>query len=312
MTDVFLSYSHKDQTIADSLVRALEAEGLSVWWDHTIPPGQTWDSFIAKGIVDAKAVIVIWSRTSAASDWVKEEASIARKHSKYLPVQVDDADPPIGFSRIQAAQLRDWDGKRSAPQWQMLTGEVGKIMENSASMPTSAPSGSLRAASSRKPQRSARSNAAPKFLAGATAGVLIGAVIGFGVALYFSQIEINKLGSKMQRLENEHRAQLEERDYAAKLLADSLDAIRNPHDYITIDTLRVRIEEETKSLEKIIAEHDIPIEELDPELLKPTDWRSPVVSLLNARLERVSNELVKARIRYEGRLPAAPCVGPAC
>jgi len=42
MADVFLSYAREDQAFAQRLAQALEAEGFSVWWDRTIPPGKTW------------------------------------------------------------------------------------------------------------------------------------------------------------------------------------------------------------------------------------------------------------------------------
>ncbi|MBC7769703.1 MAG: TIR domain-containing protein [Phycisphaerales bacterium] len=120
MADIFISYAHEDQSFVRLMVPALEAEGFSVWWDHSIPPGQSWDTFIAAGIRDAKAAIVVWSPHSASSDWVKEEATLARSGAKYLPVQIGGAAPPIGFQRIQAAQLSAWQGEPNNAQWQML------------------------------------------------------------------------------------------------------------------------------------------------------------------------------------------------
>ena len=65
MADIFISYAHEDQAFVRRMVPALEAGGFSVWWDHTIPPGQSWDTFIARGIKEAKACIVVWSNTTA-------------------------------------------------------------------------------------------------------------------------------------------------------------------------------------------------------------------------------------------------------
>ena len=70
---------------------------------------------------------MVWSAHSVESDWVKEEASLARKGGKYLPVQIDETDPPIGFSRIQAAQLSGWSGDQSNAQWQLLVREVRNL-----------------------------------------------------------------------------------------------------------------------------------------------------------------------------------------
>ena len=150
MADVFISYSHDDQPFVRRIASALEAEGCSVWWDHSIPPGQTWDSHIARGIKEAKAAIVVWSQYSVNSDWVKEEASIAREAGKYLPVQIDENPPPIGFSRIQAAQLIGWNGDPRHPQWQMLVGEVRRVMGAGGAAPTPRPTPRYAAAAPEK------------------------------------------------------------------------------------------------------------------------------------------------------------------
>ncbi len=120
MSDIFISYAHEDQPFARRMASALEMDGFSVWWDHTIPPGQTWDTFIARGIEEARACIVIWSKNSIASDWVKEEATLAKDGGKYVPVQIDGSQPPVGFRRVQAADLRGWSGDRSNAQWRLL------------------------------------------------------------------------------------------------------------------------------------------------------------------------------------------------
>lgn len=144
MADVFISYAHEDQPFARRMVPALEAEGFSVWWDHTIPPGQSWDTFIARNIEDARCCIVLWSGRSVGSDWVKEEATLAKDAGKLIPVQIDTEAPPVGFRRIQAAQLLNWSGDTNNPQWQLLVGEVRRIVgasrEGGAPAPRRAPS----------------------------------------------------------------------------------------------------------------------------------------------------------------------------
>jgi TIR domain len=128
MADVFLSYSHKDTDLVRDLVKFVEAEGFSVWWDHTIPPGKTWDDVIARGIRDAKACVIIWSPDSVISDWVKEEATLAKEGGKYLPIQVGTDQPPMGFRRIQAANLSQWKGNAQDPQWRLLITEIGNLV----------------------------------------------------------------------------------------------------------------------------------------------------------------------------------------
>jgi hypothetical protein len=129
MADIFISYSHGDLDFVRDMVPLLEREGFSVWWDHTIPPGKTWDDVIAKGIKDAKACIIVWSPLSVVSDWVKEEATLAKQGGKYLPVQVGTGEPPIGFRRIQAANLQTWTGNSKDPQWRLLITEAARLVK---------------------------------------------------------------------------------------------------------------------------------------------------------------------------------------
>jgi TIR domain len=135
MSDVFISYSHKDTDFVRDLVKPLEAEGFSVWWDHTIPPGKTWDDVIARGIREAKACIIVWSPNSVISDWVKEEATLAKEGGKYLPIQIGVDLPPMGFRRIQAADLRSWTGNAQDPQWRLLMTEITNLVGGKGEAP---------------------------------------------------------------------------------------------------------------------------------------------------------------------------------
>src|SRR5215813_1838412 len=110
MADIFISYAHEDRPFVRQIVAALETEGFTVWWDHTIPPGKTWNTFLANELDAARACIVVWSRNSVISKWVLEEASVAEHADKLLPVLIDNSRPPMGFLRLQAAQLAQWNG----------------------------------------------------------------------------------------------------------------------------------------------------------------------------------------------------------
>ena len=106
MSDIFISYFHHDRPHAEMLARALEAEGLSVWWDRTIPAGRNFDQVIEEALNAAKVVIVLWSRGSVKSRWVLNEAEEAAARSILVPVFIEErVRIPLAFRRIQAANL---------------------------------------------------------------------------------------------------------------------------------------------------------------------------------------------------------------
>jgi formylglycine-generating enzyme required for sulfatase activity len=55
--------------------------------------------------------IVLWSKTSVSSDWVKTEASEGKQRGILIPVLIDDVKIPLAFRLLQAADLKDWVGK---------------------------------------------------------------------------------------------------------------------------------------------------------------------------------------------------------
>jgi hypothetical protein len=71
MTDVFVSYASEDRERVRKLASALETRGWSVWWDRKIIAGQTFDQVIEHEIETAKSVVVLWSKVSISSEWVK-------------------------------------------------------------------------------------------------------------------------------------------------------------------------------------------------------------------------------------------------
>lgn len=109
MSDIFVSYDDLDRARVRQLVEALEARGWSVWWDHRISTGDSFALVIERELEAAACVIVAWTRTSVDSDWVRAEASEARKRGKLVPVLLDDVTPPMPFGQIHAADLVDWD-----------------------------------------------------------------------------------------------------------------------------------------------------------------------------------------------------------
>jgi hypothetical protein len=125
--DVFLSYASADHERAAAVAEALSVRGYSVWWDRTIPPGRVFDEVIQEALSAAGCIVVLWSRTSAASNWVKTEAAEAASRHLLVPAVIDDVSIPIEFRRIQAANLRDWPGELGDLEFEGLVQSVERL-----------------------------------------------------------------------------------------------------------------------------------------------------------------------------------------
>jgi hypothetical protein len=91
--DVFISYGHGDRRFVDRLSRDLRQNGLSVWIDRDeIRVGESLIERIRSGIDNARTFVVVVSRTSVNSPWVRQELDIAMhrqiqgRQLKVLPV----------------------------------------------------------------------------------------------------------------------------------------------------------------------------------------------------------------------------------
>ena len=129
MSDIFISYAKGDRPKVEPLAKALEEHGWSVWWDRKIPPGKTFAQVIQEAINAAKCMIVIWSNESVKSEWVIEEATIGNSRGILVPARVDSIDPPLGFGRIQAADLTDWNTGTSNLGFTALLDSIKEVVE---------------------------------------------------------------------------------------------------------------------------------------------------------------------------------------
>lgn len=128
MADLFISYAHEDEARVKPLVSAFEQQGWSVFWDHRIPAGQTWRSYIGRHLNEARYVIVAWSRHSVESKWVADEADEGQKRDKLIPVFLDHVEPPIGFRGVQAADLTDWKADQPSPRFEQLVQDINTVL----------------------------------------------------------------------------------------------------------------------------------------------------------------------------------------
>ena len=128
------AYAAEDRPVTERIARALEERGWDVWWDRRIGPGQQFDESIAAALASAGAVVVLWSRHSVQSEWVREEALHGKNRGVLVPVSLDGSDPPLGFGLRQVVDLSGWNG---ATDWPEFTTLINAIAALSASSPVS-------------------------------------------------------------------------------------------------------------------------------------------------------------------------------
>lgn len=135
MSDIFISYNNKDKDKAKLFATLLKQHGWSVFWDKNIPPGKTFDEYISEQLDAAKCIIVLWSKNSVNSDWVKEEAQRGASRKVLVPIFIERVSPPLGFGRIEAAELFDWNGDSDEVEFQNLLQAITQLIPESEHAP---------------------------------------------------------------------------------------------------------------------------------------------------------------------------------
>lgn len=139
MVDVFISYSRDNKARVADIAAAVAAAGYDVWWDAELPPHRSYGNVIAEKIGSAKAAIVVWSHTSAQSEWVRAEADVARNQKKLVQTAIDDVMPPLPFNQIQFADLSDWHGDPDHRGWRKVLMSLEELCGREAAAPVAAP-----------------------------------------------------------------------------------------------------------------------------------------------------------------------------
>ncbi len=143
MADVFISYARSTASQAQAVAAALRADGLSVWFDESLPTHRAYSDVIAEQIAAAHAVVVIWSADAVSSEWVRSEADKARALRKLVQLRVDRADLPMPFDQIHCADLTGWTGGGEPADWRNVVDSIEALAGRQAPQGSPAPTAAV-------------------------------------------------------------------------------------------------------------------------------------------------------------------------
>ena len=102
---MFFSYSREDQARAIPIIGLIQDAGFPTWWDGLLEGGERFSKSTENALDRAKAVVVLWSKTSVQSHWVRDEATRGRDRGILIPLSLDGSEPPLGFGQFQVINL---------------------------------------------------------------------------------------------------------------------------------------------------------------------------------------------------------------
>lgn len=141
---LFVSYSRGDLERARPVIDLLETAGFDVWWDGRLEGGENFLQTTETALETAECVVVLWSATSVASHWVRDEAQRGRERGCLVPLTIDGTMAPLGFRQFQLLDISGWDGTATSAEAQRILVAVrAKVSGDSAPpapiQPVSAP-----------------------------------------------------------------------------------------------------------------------------------------------------------------------------
>lgn len=115
---IFVSYSHKNQNEALSLVERLQKDGYRVWYDEGIHPGSEWDEYIAQYVAGCSLFLALLSDEYLNSSNCKDELNFARnKEKKRVLIYLKDIELPAGMelrlSRLQSIHKNNYSNENA-------------------------------------------------------------------------------------------------------------------------------------------------------------------------------------------------------
>ncbi len=131
MKEVFISYSTKDITPAETVRNILEQNGLSCWMaPRDIPGGSNYTKEIPVAIRNCKVFVLILSTNSQNSHWVLKEVDAAVNAGKIiLPFMLENFDLNDEFNFLLTGAQRYLAYQQKAETVQALVNRVRAIVQ---------------------------------------------------------------------------------------------------------------------------------------------------------------------------------------
>jgi hypothetical protein len=97
---VFISYSSKDQDIAETICRALEVRGIKCWISgRDVAAGENFQEAILRAPHTSRVMLLVFTGNANNSDEIKKEVALAGRHRvTVVPVRVEDVVPSDAFA----------------------------------------------------------------------------------------------------------------------------------------------------------------------------------------------------------------------
>lgn len=125
---LFLSYTRADIEAARPIIAILEDAGFEVWWDGLLEGGVNYLPTTEAALEGADCVVVLWSKRSVDSSWVRDEAQSGRERGRLVPVSLDGTMSPLGFRQIQLLDISGWNGDADADEITRMIAAISNLI----------------------------------------------------------------------------------------------------------------------------------------------------------------------------------------
>ncbi len=196
MTELFVSYSHRDRAPVARMVGALEKNGYQVWWDRRLRPYQAFGQEIEAALKASGCAVVAWSSRARDSLWVRAEATEAWESGKLLQVSLDGSDPPLPFTMIHLLNFAGWSGRVGDPPWELFEEAIQAVVRGDTQEPMRVDPAT--ASAGEPPSRLSGFGSAAAVGAASLSLIIVAAgIVGVGAAGLFSAERFGLLTSGM-------------------------------------------------------------------------------------------------------------------